>query len=174
MALKTYILLEDYHAPYVQITGRADRPQNVKVKKFRRGDQVKGELKHVNNKPDFVVVGGGGLIIPVSFLKEIVTKEISSNASGGTTTSLPSSDTKPKTVTIATNPKVRYIDAVLVGALVGVIGVIVAEKQELIKNPDKKNKIYGALAGGALAAYIVFRAKNAKPKKQVITQVKED
>ena len=74
---------------------------------------------------------------------------------------------------VPTNPKVRYIDAMIVGAVIGVIGVIVAEKQGWIAEPDSKYKLYGAGLGAIAAGYIVYRTNNAKPKV-VITRKQQD
>jgi hypothetical protein len=56
----------------------------------------------------------------------------------------------------------------IIGAIVGVVGVYIAEKQGWIAEPDKKYKLYGALIGAAGAAYIVYRTNNAKPKVQIV------
>ena len=51
----------------------------------------------------------------------------------------------------------KYIDGILIGAVVGLGGVILAEKQGWITNIDKKNKIYGAIAGAVLGTYYIYR-----------------
>ena len=53
----------------------------------------------------------------------------------------------------------KYIDGILIGAVVGLGGVILAEKQGWIVNVDKKNKIYGAIAGAILGGYYIYRFK---------------
>jgi hypothetical protein len=72
--------------------------------------------------------------------------------------------------TVPSNPKVRYIDAMLLGAVVGLVAVIVAEKQGWIAEPDSKYKWYGAGLGASAAGYIVYRTSNAKPKVQIVNK----
>lgn len=169
MAQKSYIFTRDYKSPMVVATGMAHNPQSIKFKKFQKGEIVRGELKHANNKPAFLLVNGV-CVVPLDIVKELVTKEVVSNAEGSSTASFP----KPKKIKVPTNPKVRYADAMILGAIVGVIGVYVAEKQGWIGEPDRKYKLYGALGGAALASYIVYRTNNAKPKVQVISKQEEE
>ena len=151
MALKSYIVIADVKTPYVQATGIAHRPQQVRFKLIRKGEIIKGELKHANNKPAFVLVNGA-LVVPLSALKELVTKEVSSDFEGEVTT-------EKKPIKLPSVNKVKYIDAVIVGALAGVGGAYLIEKQGWIGEPDKKNKLYGALIGGAVALYGLYRYK---------------
>jgi len=168
MAQKSYIFTKDYKSPMVVATGLAHNPQSIKFKRFQKGEIIRGELKHANNKPAFLLVNGV-CVVPLDIVKELVTKEVVSNASGST-----SSEPKVKKIKVPTNPKVRYADAMILGAIVGVVGVYVAEKQGWIAEPDRKYKLYGALGGAVLAAYIVYRTNNAKPKVQVIKNTEED
>ena len=165
MAQKSYIFTHDFKAPYVTATGMPHNPQAIKFKRFQKGEIVRGELKHANNKPAFLLVNGV-CVVPLDIVKELVTKAVS-NADGGGS-SFPES--KPKVVKVPTNPKVRYADAMIIGAIIGVVGVYVAEKQGWIAEPDKKYKMYGALAGAVAAAYVVYRTSNGKPKVQVVNQ----
>jgi hypothetical protein len=167
MAQKSYIITHDFNAPYVQVTGIPHKPQEVKAKRFRKGDIIRGELKHANNKPAFILVGEG-CIVPLDVVRELTTKAV-----GGTMpTNISSFDGVPKTkkVSLPTNPKVRYADAMVIGAILGAVGVYVAEKQGLIGEPDKKYKLYGAIGGALLGAYIVYRTSNAKPKVKIVNQ----
>jgi hypothetical protein len=151
MALKSYIVISDIRTPYVQGTGVPHRPQEVRFKLIRKGEIIKGELKHANNKPAFVLVNGA-LVVPLSAVKELVTKDVSSGADGSTT-----GEKKP--IKLPSINKIKYIDALIVGALVGVGGAYLSEKQGWLGEPDKKNKIYGALIGGAVALYGLYRYK---------------
>ena len=163
MAIKSYIVTQNFKSPYVQVTGRPDRPQAIKFKQFRRGDIVKGELKHANNQPAFVLAEGT-LVLPLEVVKELVTKEIVSYASGSTESQLPKAS---EVVKLSTNPKVQYIDAALIGAIIGFGGVYFAEKKNWLPvDADKRMKIYGALVGAALGAYLVYRFKSNKQTKK--------
>lgn len=168
MAQKSYIFTRDYKSPMVVGTGLAHNPTAIKFKKFQKGQIARGELKHANNKPAFLLVNGV-CVVPLDIVKELVTKEVVSNAVGTA-----SDEPKVKKVKVPTNPKVKYGDAVILGAIVGVIGVYIAEKQGWIAEPDRKYKLYGALAGAALAAYVVYRANNAKPKVQIVRNSDEE
>jgi hypothetical protein len=167
MALKSYLITHDVKSPYVVATGLPHNPQEVRLKLFRKGQVVKGELKHANNKPAFLLVNGV-CVIGLDVVKELVTKEIGSNASGGTTTS--PSKVIDKTIGLSkdnSNPKVRYIDAMIVGALLGVAGVFIAEKQGWVEDTDKKYKLYGAIGGAIVGYYFMYRKKTQKPNFKI-------
>jgi hypothetical protein len=159
--MKAYILTQPYKAPYVVATGIPSNPQRIMMKSFRSGEMVKGELKHANNKPAFVLVGGT-LVLPLSVLKEVTTKEVVSEASGSTTET---SDQPTDSVKKVPTKKLRYIDAILIGGVLGFGAVYLAEKQGWITSPDNKNKMYGVLGGAVLGAYLVFRQENTIPVK---------
>jgi hypothetical protein len=161
MALKSYILSNDYKAPYVTATGLPHNPSAIRFKQFRRGEIIKGEMKHANNKPAFILVNGV-CVVPLDVVKELITKEIVSHTDGEGSikeTALKKVGGSSKT---NTNPKVRYIDALLIGAIVGFGGVMLAEKQGWISVPDKKYRLYGAIGVGAIAMYVVYRSKTNK------------
>lgn len=167
MAQKTYIFTHDCKAPYVEVTGIPHKPQDIKFLKFRRGDQVRGEMKHANNKPAFIL-GPKNAIIPIDVVKELVTKAVVGETQKMAASSFDASTQAKKTV--PSNPKVRYIDAMLLGAVVGLVAIVVAEKQGWIAEPDSKYKWYGAGLGAAAASYIVYRTSNAKPKVQIVNK----
>lgn len=171
MAQKTYIATHDFKAPYVEVTGIPHNPQQVKFKTFRKGQQFRGELKHANNKPAFILAENNA-IVGLDTVKEIFTKQVGAETRANEMSAFNGSSTgsETKKVAVPTNPKVRYIDAMLLGALVGVVGVVIAEKQGWIPEPDKKYKMYGALGGAVAAAYIVYRTSNAKPKVQIVNK----
>jgi len=160
MALKTYIFDKDYNAPYVVNTGRPDKPQKIMVKRFKKGDTVNGEMKHANNKPAVVLVDG---VLPISLdvIKELTTKEIVSGADASTSaTSEVGEKPEVKGKMKLTPSKLKYGDSAIIGAVIGFAGVYFAEKQGYIVSVDKKNRIYGAVAGAALGMYLVYRIKN--------------
>jgi hypothetical protein len=155
MAQKTYQVIKDFRTPFVIATGMAHKPQQIKFKSFKRGDLVKGELKHANNQPAFVLVDGA-LVMPLDSIKEVVTKDIVSNANGD----------EDKGASIETNTKIKIptskitmIDSALIGALVGLLAIHIANKKNWIAVPDKMNFLYGGLAGAFLGGYLVYRRK---------------
>lgn len=155
MAQKTYQVVKNFKTPFVVATGMAHRPQQIKFKSFKKGDMVKGELKHANNKPAFVLVGGA-LVMPLDSIKEVVTKEIVSNATGDNV-KVTESGNKVK---VSTSPKITMMDSALIGALLGVVAVHIANKKNWIVVPEKINFLYGGLAGAFLGGYLVYRNKN--------------
>lgn len=164
MAKESYILTQDFKSPYVRATGNGRNPQMINAKQFRKGEIIVGEMKHANNKPAFVLVNGA-LVVPLQVLKKVVTQDVTSAADG----SAPK-ETKAPITLASTAPKIKYIDAIVGGIILGVGGVYLAEKQGWIKEPDNKNKIYGAIIGALAGVYIVYRYKAAqaeKPKKKI-------
>jgi len=159
MALKSYIITQDFKTPVVRITGMPHKPQEIRFKTFRKGEIVKGELKHANNKPAFVLVGRQ-LVVPLEVVRELTTKSIVSNADGEDV-NVPEKKTK---IVANSDPKMKYLDAIILGALVGAGGAYLAEKQGLITTVDKKNKMYGALIGAAAGFYLAYRFKVNKTK----------
>lgn len=158
----------DVKAPYVTGTGLAHNPTSIRLKRYRRGQIVKGELKHANNKPAFVLVDGV-CVVPVTAVKELVTKEIIAGVDGETTTK----ETIEKTIGLTknnTNPKVRYIDTMIIGSALGFGAAYLLEKQGYLESTEGRNyKLYGALAGAILAAYFVYR-KKTQPKIKMTSQ----
>jgi len=163
MALKSYILTNDYKAPYVTATGLAHNPQAIRFRQFKKGQIIKGEMKHANNKPAFILVSGV-CVVPLQAVKELVTREVISHADGEgsiknkAVASLGGSSKTNK------NPKVKYMDALLLGAIVGFGGVYLAERQGWISTPDNKYRLFGALGAGVLGMYIVYRGSTNKKK----------
>jgi len=163
MAVKSYILTQTFKSPCVQVTGVAHKPQQIRFKTFQKGEIVRGELKHANNQPAFVLVAGA-LVIPVSVLKEVTTADINKSGADGSGSSSSSAE-KPKTIKMPSVDRVKIIDGVFLGALVGVGGAFLAEKQKWLPFPEKKNKIIGAAIGAAIGVYIVYRIKAYKKEK---------
>jgi len=150
---KTYVITKDVKVPIVVNSGQAHRPAQVRYKVYRKGEMVQGELKHSDNKPAFVLVGNMG-VIPLNCIQEVSSSPITSGFDGGATTE---TEEAKKVVTVQTNPKVKYGDAMIIGALVGFLGVHFAQKYNYIPAEDNKFKLYGALGGGLLGMYLVYR-----------------
>jgi hypothetical protein len=168
MAKATYIVTKDFKTPYITSSHDPRNPIKTNWKAFRKGDLIAGELKHANNKPAFVLYNGVA-VIPLSVIKAVVTKEILSTtpmSSVEGNTELPGHETTKKVVEVK-NKKVTYMDAMLVGAVVGLGAIFLANKKMWIKVPNNINYAYGAGAGAFLAAYIIYR-KNNKPKIKAV------
>ncbi len=180
MAIKNYVLTQDYNAPFVVATGHPKNPQQIRTKLFKKGDVVKGELKHANNQPAFILVNGV-LVIPVNIIKEVTTKAVIEDDKITTSEETPKVEEKKEETVIkpitkslkSSNPRVKYMDAILLGGLVGMIGVYVANKQGWIAETDRKHYIYGGLAGAALGMYVIYRFQPTKTTKVTVTKAKE-
>jgi hypothetical protein len=154
---KTYIITKDVKVPIVVTQGMAHRPAQIRYKTYRKGEMVQGELKHSNNKPSFVLVGAMG-VIPLNCVQEVTSVPVSS-ADGRTT--VETGEAK-KEVAVSNNPKIKYGDAMIIGALVGFLGVYFAQKYNYINSEDNKIKLYGAVGGGLLGMYLVYRNQGTK------------
>lgn len=161
---KTYIITKDVKVPMVVNSGQAHRPAQIRYKTYRKGEMVQGELKHSNNQPAFVLVGKMG-VLPLNCVQEVTSVPVSS--ADGTTSE--AGETK-KEVVVQTNPKVKYGDALIIGALVGFLGVHLAQKYNYINAEDSKLKLYGALGGGLLGMYVVYRNINSTKQTPKISK----
>ena len=152
---KSYVLIQDFKAPYVVATGMPHKPSKIMLKKYVKGEIITGELKTAKGKPAIVLLNGI-IPIPVTVLKEVVTKEIS-NSVNGTQGTIKTNPTQ--SVITVKKASTKYLDAGIIGAILGIGAVYLAEKQGWITVPDKKNKLYGAGIGAVLAMYFVYRKK---------------
>lgn len=162
-------MTQNYKMPVVPQGQQAHKQAEVRFKTLRKGAVVVGELKHANNQPAFILVGRTG-VIPLNFVQEINTSPIAMPETKEAENQS-SAEGKLKEFISPSNPKVKYGDAMLIGALVGFIGVHVAQKYEYLPADDKKYKLFGALAGGLLGVYLVYRSKSSTPTK--VVKIKE-
>lgn len=158
MKKATYIVTNDFKSPYVVSSGDPRNPTAIRAKFFKKGELISGELKTTNGKPDFVLYNGV-VVVPLSVIKAVVTKEIVSSATGDT--SKPGTETTRNIITVK-DPKQKYMDAALVGAAIGLAGIFLAHKKGWIAVQDKMHYAYGAGVGAVLAAYFVYRTKTTK------------
>jgi len=158
---KTYIISNDVKVPMVVNSGQAHRPPDIRFKTFRKGELVQGELKHQDNKPAFVLVGRMG-VLPLTCVQEVTSIPVS-GADGKITET---ADTK-KEIEVS-NKQVKYGDGILFGALFGLIAVHLAQKYDYIDSENNKLKLYGALGGGILGMYLVYRSSNKNNQKPIL------
>ena len=157
---KSYIVTKDVNSPVVTGSQTAHKPAQVRFRKFKRGQIVQGELKHANNKPSFVLVGSM-CVIPIECVKELTGKDIQSNYTGA---DMDEKKEQPKIVKV-NNPKIKYLDALLIGSAIGFLGVHFAEKQGYLSPNEEtpmKNKLIGAGLVGILAMYVVYRNQSTQ------------
>lgn len=162
MQAERYILTKNVRTPVVINTPYPHKPTAIKYKEFREGETIKGVVqKGRDGKPRFIIVKGM-YVIPAHAVRLLVTKNIgepNSNASGK------DAGEKLEQYAKGGNPRVKYMDAALVGALVGVTAVFFAQKKGWLTPPSKSNLVYGALGAAGLSMYVIFRIRNRnKPR----------
>lgn len=164
---KSYIIVKDCKSPVVTNSQTAHKPAQIRFKHFRKGQIVQGELKHSGNQPSFVLVGRM-CVVPLDCVKELQGKDI--QTSGFTGADMDEAKKQPKVVKVE-NPKIKYLDALIIGGLVGFLAIHFGEKQGYItpnEENDKKNKMYGALGGALIGLYLVYR--HSSTQKVTTTQ----
>jgi len=171
---KTFILKRNIEVPFVLTTSSPNKPPLIKKKAFRKGEMIQGELKHANNVPSFVLIGKTG-VIPLECVEEVLSKPVGETTSSASGDTVKSADEKNKKAILApaTNNKVRYADAMLIGALTGFLGVYFAQKHGYIDAENKKYRLFGAVGVGLLAVYIVYRTQSNQVKKVVKPETKD-
>jgi hypothetical protein len=158
---KSYIITKDCKSPVVTNSQTAHKPAQIRFKNFRRGQIVQGELKHSGNQPSFVLVGRM-CVVPLDCVKELQGKDIQS--SGFTGADMDEAKKKTQIVQVE-NPKIKYLDAIIIGGLLGFLAVHLGEKQGYItpnEENDKKHKMYGALGGALIGLYLVYRSSSTQ------------
>ncbi len=161
------MVTHNFTAPYAVSTGNPRNPTTMREKRFKAGQIISGSLQKVNGKPNFVLFNDV-VVIPLSVVKAVVTKEIVSNVSGkGTPNTIPNGMETTRNFVIEKSPKTRYMDAALAGAALGLIVVYLANKKGWIKIPNNMNYAYGSGIGAILGAYAIYRSMN-KPKHKVV------
>lgn len=165
-----FVFTQNYKAVYVVATGMPHKPSSIKFKLFKKGDIEKGVLHSPYGKPEFVMIGGT-LVVPTTVLRKVITKTINGGGESffdGTGSSEVAQ--QPIAIKKPVDPKIQYMDAVLIGGVVGLVLAHIAEKKEWIGKSEEnpyQNKLIGAAIGGALGAYIVFKTRS---KKAIITK----
>jgi len=165
MAKKSYVVVKDFQTPQVYQTGYSHSPAKIAYRRFKKGMLIKGEMKTSDGKPSFILVGQM-TVVPIDCVKEVITKSptMSNFVSDDDTSAKQQSEDKVKEYMTKTAPKVQYMDAILIGALVGGLGWYFAEKKGWVDNLSPKNRLYAAAAGAVLTTYFVYRYNNRKTK----------
>lgn len=155
-----FVATTDFSSPYVIATGQPHNPTKICTKKFKKGEIITGEIKTVKGKPSFVL-HKGVMVIPFSCIKQVITKDIEVKSNFASQKSVekanPKVEVKVPTTTI--EKKRQVMDGAILGAILGFGATILAEKQGWIGSEDKKNRLYGALAGAFLVGYMMYRNK---------------
>jgi hypothetical protein len=166
MSLKNYVITQDFKSPYVVSTQHPKNPTKIMFAQFKKGQIIKGELKHSQGVPSFILYKDL-VVVPLDFVKAVVTKDVFFDNADG--------DKKPLLELRKTsNPKVKYLDGAVVGAIIGFIGVYYAEKKGWLSPSEEspmQNKLIGMGVGALAGAYAIFRFR--RPKSTVSNITKE-
>jgi len=153
-----FVATTDFVTPYVIATGMPHKPTKICKKQFRKGDIITGEIKTAGGKPSFVL-HKGVMVIPFSCIKQVITKDIKVSNFDNKVIKEKNPNVEVKVPTTPKEKKKQMLDMVLLGAIVGFGGTILAEKQGWLNAEDKKNRLYGALIGAFLGGYYIYRQK---------------
>lgn len=151
-----FVATQDFVTPYVVSTGMPHKPTRICKKKFRKGEIITGEIKNANGKPAFVL-HKGVMVVPLAVVKQLITRDLEKSNVVGEETPKTTPKVEVKLGTPKKEMNKQYIDALVIGAIVGFAGILLAEKQGWIAVVDKKNRLYGAIGGAVLGAYVVYR-----------------
>tara|TARA_R110000764_G_scaffold542_5_gene2062 strand:- start:2951 stop:3463 length:513 start_codon:yes stop_codon:yes gene_type:complete len=165
----TYIVTKSFSTPEVYNTGSSYQQAQIGNKRFRKGEIIKGEIKTANGKPAFLLVGRM-TIVPLANIRKLVTQKVTGNSAISSSAEGKDSDTIKKYTQASKVPKIKYLDAILIGGVIGGVGFFAAEKQGLITSTNPKHKLYAAGAGALLAFYAVYRIQQSKVKALKISK----
>lgn len=160
------MITNNFESPYVVNSGNPRNPTAIRHKRFKKGEIISGVMQMTNGKPNFVLYNDV-VVIPLSVIKAVVTKEILSDFSGAKANTIPNGQETTKNFIIQKDPKTRYMDTAIVGAVLGLAVVYLANKKQWIKVPMPINFAYGAGVGAALGIYFIYRQNN-KPKTKIV------
>ncbi|MES2287565.1 MAG: hypothetical protein V4547_17860 [Bacteroidota bacterium] len=155
-----YLIYKTVKSPAVVNTNLPHKPTAVRWHIFKAGTRVKGKLMPTAEAPKFLLVGGQ-FVVPLEAIKEIVVQDVTSSADGKTSGKV---SAKLEKAVKGGNAKIKYLDAGILGAVLGAAAVYLAEKKQWIKMPEKKNTYIGLAIGAGLAMYVVYRIRNKNVK----------
>ena len=156
-----FVASQDFATPLVRATGQPHRPTEIKKIKFRKGDIITGEIKTAKGKPAFVL-HKGCIMVPLTCVKQLITKDINGVSSAEGAKKVINADNPKVDVKVKANAddkKKKLADGFILGAILGFGGMLLAEKQGIVKEPNNKNRLYAAAVGAALGVYYIYRFK---------------
>jgi hypothetical protein len=163
-----YIVIRDFKSP-VAFSGSSHPALGTQVRQmnFKKGQVIDGVLKTKEDGSPAFIIHRKCVIVPIAAVKELVSKEILSNAEG-------SSDApKEKKVITESTSKIKYIDSAIIGGAIGFALTWFLEKRGIIPadNPENKvphqNKLIGLAIGAAAGAYYTYK-KNVKTGIKIV------
>ena len=154
-----FVATTDFVSPYVVATGMPHNPTRICKKQFRKGEIITGEMKTVKGKPSFVL-HKGVMVIPLSCVRQVITKEINTTSSFAGQKAVEKANPKVevKVPSITVEKRKKIMDGAIFGAILGFAGTIFAEKKGWVNGEDKKNRLYGAAIGAFIGGYMIYRS----------------
>jgi len=163
-----FLVIKDFKTPVVYSGGAHPKMQSeVKYIGFKKGAIIDGKVKLKANGETDYILHKGSVVVPIAAVKELTLKEVVSNVSGEDAP-LPIE----KRIIPESKSKVRYIDSAIIGGIVGLGIVWVAEKKGwLVEQEESKiphqNKLIGIAVGALLGFYYTHR-KNIKTGIKIV------
>lgn len=163
-----FLVVKDFKTPVVYSGGAHPKMQSeVKYIGFKKGAIIDGKVKLKANGETDYILHKGSVVVPIAAVKELTLKEVVSNANGEDAP-LPIE----KRIIPESKSKVRYIDSAIIGGVVGLGIVWVAEKKGwLVEQEESKiphqNKLIGIAVGALLGFYYTHR-KNIKTGIKIV------
>lgn len=160
---KYYRVKEKFSCPKVVATHNPNNPMQISSYMFKQGQVITGKMIFVDGKPSFLFVNGM-YHVPLSKIQEIQLKNIDgvsgkvSNATGDPINGNAPAGTVKK-IEIKDNPNAKYLDAIVIGGVVGFAVTYFAEKKGWLPEDQPNNKYYGMGIGAVALTYLAYRLK---------------
>jgi len=163
-----FLVVKDFKTPVVYSGGAHPKMQSeVKYIGFKKGAIIDGKVKLKANGETDYILHKGSVVVPIAAVKELTLKEVISNANGEDAP-LPIE----KRIIPESKSKVRYIDSAIIGGVIGLGIVWIADKKGwLVEQEESKiphqNKLIGIAVGALLGFYYTHR-KNIKTGIKIV------
>jgi hypothetical protein len=160
---KYYCVNENFSCPKVMATNNPRNPMQITNYPFKKGQIITGEMMYVQGKPSFLFVKQM-YHVPLSKIKEIQLKDIdSSTGKVSNATGEPLNGNAPagtvKKIEIKDNPNAKYLDSIVIGAVIGFGATYYAEKKGWLPEGQPNNRYIGAGVGALALTYLAYRLK---------------
>ena len=166
--MSKFLVVKDFKTPVVYSGGAHPKMQSeVKYIGFKKGSIIDGKVKLKPNGETDYIIHKGSIVIPIAAVKELTLKDVVSNVSGEDAP-LPIE----KRIIPESKSKVKYIDSAIIGGVIGLGVVWIAEKKGwLVEQEESKiphqNKLIGIAVGALLGFYYTHR-KNVQTGIKIV------
>lgn len=157
-----FVVTKNFKSPYAVATGVPHKPTALKTANFKKGQIIKGDIKKDDVGNNAFVMYRNTIVVPLDCVRQVLTKEVDlkngfSNATGS------SKPLSAQAQIIKVQPpkeevRKKYIDAIIIGGILGFVATYYAEKKGYVQ-PEEKNKMIGVALGSLAGLYLVYRFK---------------